>query len=92
MPDPSPHAAEPPRQAAASDPVLTVDEVAQLLRVNRKTIYEAFGRGEIPGGRRIGRTIRFARAAILAWLEQGESAPPPRRRPSITVSLPRPRR
>ena len=31
--------------------VLTVDELAALLRVNRKTVYEALARGEIPGAR-----------------------------------------
>lgn len=48
--------------------VLNVAEVAELLRVNRKTVYSAFKRGEIPGGRRIGNAIRFDRDAVLAWL------------------------
>ena len=35
---------------ASSEPpqVLTVDEVAELLRLNRKTVYEAISKGEIP--------------------------------------------
>jgi excisionase family DNA binding protein len=52
-------------------PVLTVDEVAALLRVNRKTVYELIGRGEIRGARRLGRTLRFSREAVLDWLRQG---------------------
>jgi excisionase family DNA binding protein len=52
-------------------PVLTVDEVAQLLRVNRKTVYELLTRGELPGGRRLGRAVRFSRDAVLDWLRQG---------------------
>ncbi len=34
--------------------VLTADELAELLRVNRKTVYAMVARGEIPGVRRIG--------------------------------------
>lgn len=52
--------------------VLTAHEVANLLRVNRKTVYAAFKQGEIPGGRRIGGTIRFSRARVLEWLAQGQ--------------------
>jgi excisionase family DNA binding protein len=49
--------------------VLSVDELARFLRVNRKTIYEAIARGEIPGARRIGRTYRIDRQAVLDWLK-----------------------
>ncbi len=52
--------------------VLTVGEVAALMRVNRNTVYESFRRGEIPGGRRLGkRIIRFSRRAMLEWLAAG---------------------
>ncbi|MGH7283565.1 MAG: helix-turn-helix domain-containing protein [Polyangiaceae bacterium] len=49
--------------------VLTVNEVARLLRVNRKTVYRAIERGEFPCARRIGNTIRVARDAMLRWLD-----------------------
>lgn len=62
----------------ASDPlshpvieILTADQVAELLRVNRKTVYEAAQRNEIPH-RRLGRRLVFERGAVLAWLRQGE--------------------
>lgn len=59
--------------ASTSRPeVLTADEVADLLRVNRKTVYAAFKKGEIPGGRRIGGTIRFSRERVLQWLAEGQ--------------------
>jgi excisionase family DNA binding protein len=48
--------------------VLTVDEVAGVLRLNRKTVYEAIKRGQLPGTRRIGGTIRVSRDALLRWL------------------------
>ena len=48
-------------------PAITVDEVAELLGVGRKTVYEAAGRNEIPH-RRIGRRLVFSREAVLEWL------------------------
>ena len=48
--------------------VATVDEVARYLRVNRKTVYEAVDKGELPG-RRIGRLIRFRRDELLRSLK-----------------------
>lgn len=48
--------------------VLTVDEAAALLRMDRKGVYEAIRRRELPGVRRIGRCIRVHRATLVAWL------------------------
>lgn len=52
---------------------LTADEVAALLGVDRQTVYDYAGRGEIPH-RRLGRRILFGRQAILAWLNGGKAA------------------
>ena len=52
--------------------VLTVDEVAELLRVNRKTVYAAIKLGEIPGARRIGGAIRLHRTTVLTWSAAGQ--------------------
>jgi excisionase family DNA binding protein len=52
-------------------PVLRADDVAKLLGVDRKTVYAAAERGEIPGTIRIGRLLRFSRAKVLAWMGQG---------------------
>jgi len=61
-------------------PILTVDELAALLRVERKTIYAAITRGDIPGVRRVGRSIRISRDAVLDWLRTAHvRAPHPRR-------------
>jgi excisionase family DNA binding protein len=54
--------------------VLTVDEAARLLRVNRKTLYEAIRAGEVPGVVRLGRSIRIGRDALLRWME-GNGSP-----------------
>ena len=48
--------------------VLTVDEAAELLRVDRKTVYESIRRGELPGVVRLGRSIRIGRGALLEFL------------------------
>jgi excisionase family DNA binding protein len=50
-----------------ADDVLTVPEAAALLKIGRNALYEACGRNEVPY-RRIGRQIRFSRAALVAWL------------------------
>ncbi len=61
-------------------PILTVDELAVLLRVNRKTLYDALSRGEIPGARRIGASYRILRDAVLEWLASGQDRVPRSRR------------
>ncbi|WP_045115843.1 helix-turn-helix domain-containing protein [Plesiocystis pacifica] len=55
-------------RAASLPEYLKAEELAALLRVSRKTIYEAVARGEIPGALRVGRLIRFRRDAVLEWL------------------------
>jgi excisionase family DNA binding protein len=62
-------------EARALPQVLTVEEVADLMRVDRKTAYAAIAEGEVPGVRRIGRCIRVSRDVLLRWLEQGETKP-----------------
>lgn len=47
--------------------VLSADEVAAWLRVDRRTIYAAANRHAIPH-RRLGRQLRFSRQALLLWL------------------------
>lgn len=51
-----------------SDDVMSADEVAELLGVNRNTVYDAANRQEIPH-RRLGRRMLFSRAAIMAWMQ-----------------------
>lgn len=58
--------------SAALPAVLTVEEVAELMRVDRKTAYSAIAEGGIPGVRRIGRCIRVSRDELLRWLAEGQ--------------------
>ena len=46
---------------------MTAAEVAEHLKVNRDTIYELAGKGQIPFFR-IGRYLRFDRDAIEKWM------------------------
>jgi excisionase family DNA binding protein len=50
--------------------LMTVQEVAGYLRVNKKTIYRLLERGNIPAAK-IGHQYRFNKASIDEWLQQG---------------------
>lgn len=56
-----------PDQADTGD-VLTVVQAAELLKIGRTQLYDAISRGEIPH-RKIGRSIRLSRAALMRWLD-----------------------
>jgi excisionase family DNA binding protein len=58
--------------------VLTVKEVAAILRVGRNQLYTAVARGEL-AAIRIGRTIRIPKSAVLDLLTINEPAPKPDR-------------
>jgi excisionase family DNA binding protein len=55
-----------------ADEVLTLDEVAKLLKVPVDAVRSRAEEGELPG-RRFGKDWRFARTAVLAWLANGDS-------------------
>lgn len=65
----------PPRRPAPASPrgiaptcaTLTANELAAMLGVDRKTVYDGARRGEIPSVR-VGRRFLFPREAIDAWL------------------------
>ncbi len=50
------------------DDVMTADEVAEYLGVDRNTVYEYAARGVIPH-RRLGKRMIFRRGSIIAWLD-----------------------
>lgn len=52
--------------------VLTIDEAAKLMRVDRKTLYALAQRGKLPGCRKVGRVLRVSRDALLRWLGDAE--------------------
>lgn len=61
-----------PDEVDSPSPMLTVEQVAGLLRVHPKTVYGAVKAGEIPGAVHVGRTIRIHGPTVLAWLAEGQ--------------------
>jgi excisionase family DNA binding protein len=59
-------------QLESGHDVLDVPQVASLLGVGRNTIYALVARNEIPH-RRLGKAIRFSRAAVMSWLSSWSS-------------------
>ena len=58
--------------ATRDDDILDVEAVGRLLRIGRNTIYELVGKNAIPH-RRLGKKIRFSRAALMSWLASWSS-------------------
>jgi excisionase family DNA binding protein len=50
--------------------LMTIDEVAEYLRVKKRTVYEWLKKGKIPATKTVGQW-RFRRKLIDAWLEDG---------------------
>ena len=68
---PQPPAAPPLALSPANEPdcgVMTADEVAAFLGVDRNTVYDYAGRGVIPH-QRLGKRMLFRRPAIVEWLD-----------------------
>jgi excisionase family DNA binding protein len=59
---------QPPLPPPDANEVMTADEVAAFLGVDRNTVYDYAGRGVIPH-QRLGKRILFRRAALLSWLD-----------------------
>lgn len=52
---------------ARKDEVLTLEELAEYLKLSKSTVYKLVGEDKIPG-QKIGKRWRFSRAAIDEWL------------------------
>ena len=53
---------------ATTKDVMTADEVAEFLGVDRNTVYDFASRGVIPH-QRLGKRLLFRRGAVVAWLD-----------------------
>jgi excisionase family DNA binding protein len=58
---------KPAGRVNASTEILCADEVASWFKVDRKSIYNAVARGDIPH-QRLGKRVLFHRNALVAWL------------------------
>ncbi|NVI98475.1 helix-turn-helix domain-containing protein [Myxococcus sp. AM009] len=56
-----------------SDEILTLPEVAQLLKVAEKTVYSMAQRGQLPAFK-VGGQWRFKRVDLDAWIEEQKAA------------------
>jgi len=56
-----------------NDDIVTIPEVAELLRIAEKTVYALAQRGEIPTFK-VGGQWPFSRAAIDSWIEASSRA------------------
>lgn len=56
--------------------IMTIEEVAEYLRVSERTVYDWAQKGQLPGGK-LGTTWRFKRADIESWVNRqlGATAP-----------------
>jgi excisionase family DNA binding protein len=61
-------------EVAAMNEVLTVEEVADLLKVHRTTVYRMLKSGELPAFK-IGSDWRFNRVRIEEWLKSRTQPP-----------------
>ena len=56
--------------------LLTAEEVSELLRIPKRSVYKFAHEGYIPGGFRIGRHWRFHEEVVQNWLaDQGVQRP-----------------
>jgi excisionase family DNA binding protein len=51
------------------DAVLTIDELAEYLKIPKSTLYKLAQEGKVPG-QKVGRHWRFRKEAIDRWLER----------------------
>lgn len=67
----------------AEQPVLTVEETAAVLRVDRKTVCKAIAAGELPS-LRLGRVVRIPTSALRRRLDPQRDDGAPDRAPVAT--------
>jgi excisionase family DNA binding protein len=59
--------------AEPQDTVLTIEELADYLKLSKSTLYHLARRGDFPG-QKVGRHWRFHKAAIDKWLGERASS------------------
>jgi excisionase family DNA binding protein len=66
------HGSAPPKKPGIAH-LLTVEEMAQILRVSPKALYALVSRGHLPREciHRLGRTLRFKALEVDAWISKG---------------------
>jgi excisionase family DNA binding protein len=62
-------------RASNGEQWMTVEEVAEELRIPRRQVYKLIHGSELPAHRIGKRTIRVNRAELYAWLEDRKNTP-----------------
>jgi excisionase family DNA binding protein len=62
-------------------PVMTIEEVADFLRLPVRTLYHWRQTGDGPQPRKVGRHLRYRRSDVEAWLDAQATTPVATRRP-----------
>jgi len=52
-----------------ADEILTIREIAELLKINEKTVYKLVAEAKIPGFK-VGGSWRFERKEVAAWMKR----------------------
>lgn len=55
--------------AAPSDNIMTIEALAEYLKISQSTLYKLVRDGKLPG-QKVGKRWRFHREAIDEWLKQ----------------------
>jgi len=56
------------------DQILTIEELANYLKVSKSTLYKLVQEGKVPG-QKVGRHWRFRRETIDRWLDRTSDGP-----------------
>lgn len=70
-------AAEEMRVAPESDDILTIDGLAEYLKISKSTLYKLAKEGKLPG-QKVGKRWRFHREAVDRWLQNDLARGDPR--------------
>lgn len=58
------------QSASVLEPMLTIDDLALLTAVPKSTLYSLRSEGRGPRASKVGRSLRFRRSDVDAWLDQ----------------------
>ena len=56
--------------AEPSDKIMTIEELAEYLKISRSTLYKLLQDGKLPG-QKVGKRWRFHQDAIDEWIKSG---------------------
>jgi len=54
--------------------VLSIDELAEYLKVSKSSLYKLAQQGKVPG-QKVGKHWRFSKEAVDRWLTEGQPEP-----------------